>query len=446
MRRHFQILSRSGLMFGARLAGAGVIFLVQAAIARAWGSAMLADYLLLISAVNIAGMVMPLGFQTIGSYFAVEYRATGRKADLVRFVKRAHLHIGLSAALMGVAGWIVLHWITWIDAGAAAVLVPGLIFAISLASVMTNAALLVGLRHQVAGLMADGIARPLVVLAGFAAALMATSSAPLEVMLWVMAAGYALAAALCLAMTAAAIRRVGATQGPSTHEPARWRRFAVPWVIIAISTEFFFDIDLLLLSMLLDKHDLAVFGVSARVFALLSFAITIVYGLLLPDMMEADATRDRAVFLHRMNDANLAAFGMSLVLMLVALAAGPMVLSVVGQDFAQGRWLLVILSGILVVRAFFGPADLVLSLHDRPWATVPAIAAGMLVLVAGNMVLVPLWGIAGAGWSALAATLVWSLLKWHKARVTTGLDVSLLARFRAAGVVRPSRTGSAAGS
>jgi hypothetical protein len=68
-RKRLTNLSKSGALFSARMAGAGLMFLVQAAIARWWGSDVLADYLLLISAANIAAMVMPLGFQTIGSYF-----------------------------------------------------------------------------------------------------------------------------------------------------------------------------------------------------------------------------------------------------------------------------------------------------------------------------------------------------------------------------------------
>ena len=46
--------------------GAGLIFLAQAAITRIWGSEYLAEYLLLIAAANIIGVILPLGFETIG--------------------------------------------------------------------------------------------------------------------------------------------------------------------------------------------------------------------------------------------------------------------------------------------------------------------------------------------------------------------------------------------
>jgi hypothetical protein len=55
-RKRLTNLSKSGALFSARMAGAGLMFLVQAAIARWWGSDVLADYLLLISAANIAAM------------------------------------------------------------------------------------------------------------------------------------------------------------------------------------------------------------------------------------------------------------------------------------------------------------------------------------------------------------------------------------------------------
>jgi hypothetical protein len=82
------------------MAGAGLMFLVQAAIARWWGSDVLAEYLLLISAANIAAMVMPLGFQTIGSYLQWTMPRMAGQADLMRFVRRAYLQRALAPWLL----------------------------------------------------------------------------------------------------------------------------------------------------------------------------------------------------------------------------------------------------------------------------------------------------------------------------------------------------------
>jgi O-antigen/teichoic acid export membrane protein len=149
---------------------------------------------------------------------------------------------------------------------------------------------------------------------------------------------------------------------------------------------------------------------------------------LLPGLMEADPRRDEPAFRQRLGDANLAATGAAVALTLAALAGGPILLALFGPGFEAGRWPLVILCLALVERSFFGPAELVLSLNNRPWAAMPAIAAGLMSLLAPNLWLEPLLGVTGAALVALISISVWSLARWHKARTVSGLDVSLLSR------------------
>lgn len=428
-RQKIKNLTRSSGLFAGRMAGAAITFLVQAAMARYWGSAILADYLLLISAANIAGMMMPLGFQTVGSYFAVEYAAHGNRANLYRFVRRAYVQTGTSAVLLALVVWGMIS-LGVLDTSLAALVVPGLIFALAMASVFICGAVLVGLKHTCAGLLTDGLFRPLAVLSGFAVALQVGEGGNLNLMVQIMAGTYLIIALGCLIYTVKAVAAVPDDEAASPDQPQRWWRFAVPWVIITTSTEFFFDIDLLFLASTLDKTELAIFGVSARIFGLLAFGVAATYAVLLPDMMKADARKETDTFHRCLDDANLAAFTMSLVLLAITLVAGHWILALFGPAFEQGRWALSILCGILVVRTFFGPAELVLSLHDRPWAAMPAVLVGLGGLAAANMFLIPHHGLAGAAWAALIATFASGVVKWMTVRHLTGVDVSLPGRFQ----------------
>ena len=87
-----------GDLWNARLFGAGLTFLVQVGIARFIGGRRWASYILVMAAVNIIAVVMPLGFETTGTYFAAEYRARGEGRLLRGFMLRAYGHI---AALTG---------------------------------------------------------------------------------------------------------------------------------------------------------------------------------------------------------------------------------------------------------------------------------------------------------------------------------------------------------
>lgn len=432
MSRTRRLLSQSSLLFVARIFGAGLIFLVQAGIARTWGSTILADYLVLIAMANIAAMIMPLGFQTIGAYFAAEYRAKGERHTLASFLLRAYWHVGASVLVIGALG--VLYGLNFeVGAEALPLLPPFLILALATGSVFMHGAVLVGLKHPIAGFLADGLARPLIILFAFISVfLLANADTALMGMAWTISVAYAAVAVGYGVLVWRTLHEVddNPLREMSEEEPKRWWRFALPWVMISIATDFFFDLDLLFLSQLLDKHELAVFGVAARIFALTSFGVTAVYAVLLPDMFEADANKDRPEFLRQLGDANLVATGSAVALIVAMAIGGPLVLWLFGPGFEQGLPALLVLGLILVVRAAFGPSSIVLSLNDRPWASLPAVGAGLGTLVILNVFLVPALADLGAALAALGSILVWSALLWREAHRRTDIDVSVWPRIK----------------
>jgi O-antigen/teichoic acid export membrane protein len=405
-----RLASQSTIIFGGRLFGAGLIFLVQAFIAQFWGAALLGDYLIVIATVNLIAVAMPLGFQTIGTYFAAEYRARGDRRQLVAFLSRAYGHVGVVFLAVVILGPIVLN---------------------------VNGGVLVGLKRPFAGFFADGIFRPMMVLGTvlIAAAVMGSPEVAFGTMLWVTAIGYVLIALVHLGFVLATLPRVEETAETRAPEVPRWWRFAAPWVLITLATDFFFDIDLLLLANLLDREELAIFGVCTRIFALVSFGVAAVYAVILPDMFESEANDDRAAFHRKVGEANLAASVVSLALFALVMLGGPFALLLFGSEFTAGALPLAILCLALVVRSAMGPASMVLSIHDRPWASLPAVMLGMVTLALGNVLLVPPFHLVGAAMAAIIAISVWSVALWLIALRTAGIDVSILQWFRARRIV-----------
>ena len=428
--RH-QLLSQSTVVFGGRLFGAGLVFLAQAAIARLWGAEILGEYLLVIAAVNIIAVVMPLGFETIGTYFAAEYRAKGEGRLLRGFMARAYGHVAATglllffggyqlAPLLGEAGRVLMaHWLATC------------VMALAFALVLVNGALMVGLKRPYAGFFAESLFRPMVVIGAVPLAAMAlTPSAAFDELIWIIALGFLAIAIVHAVYVIVAVRAVP-TQFPARpREARRWWRFALPWVIIALATDFFFDLDLLLLSGLLSREELAIFGVCTRIFGLISFGVVAVYAVNLPDMFESEALSDRSGFHRKVGDANLVASILAIVLFCGVAVGAPLVLMLFGPDFAAGALPLTILSLAMLVRALLGPAALVLSIHDRPHATLPAIAMGMATLVAANLLLVPGYGLMGAAVAAVLAQTIWSGALWFTALRTAKVDVSIVPRIR----------------
>ena len=425
-----KLASQSAIIFGMRIVGAGLVFLAQAAIARFWGKATLGDYLLIMATVNVTAMAMPLGFQTVGTYFAAEYRARGQGHLLRRFALRTYMQAGLVALLALLVVGFVSRFASFSDDLFAQNWLPAAILTIATAVVFINSALLVGLERPFTGFFADGLFRPVLLIGAFAIGLIFTGgTSDLTWLLWIMALGYSMISLAHMFFTIYVIGRVQVGLEPGIGEAHRWWRFALPWVLISLATDFFFDIDLLSLAGLLSREELAVFGVCTRIFTLAAFGAAAVYAVNLPAIFEAEANENRAGFMRKIGDANLVATGVSAILFVCVGLFGPFALLLFGSGFSVGAGPLAVLCLALVVRSAFGPASLVLSIHDRPYASLPGIALGIGTLLLANWLLVPQFGLMGAAVAALIAITIWSAALWVTARKIAGIDVSILPRF-----------------
>jgi O-antigen/teichoic acid export membrane protein len=152
-------------------------------------------------------------------------------------------------------------------------------------------------------------------------------------------------------------------------------------------------------------------------------------------MFESEANADRESFKRKIGEANVVASGLSIVLFGIMAAGAPFALMLFGPAFSAGAAPLAVLCLGLVVRSVMGPASLVLSIHDRPYASLPSVALGMGTLVLCNWLLVPPFGLMGSAIAALISITVWSLGQWWIALHTTKMDVSILAWFRSRGAV-----------
>ncbi|KKB79929.1 hypothetical protein VW35_05510 [Devosia soli] len=431
-----KLASQSSVIFGARLFGAGLIFVTQALIARLWGAELLGEFLLVVATVNLVSVVMPLGFHTVGTYFAAEYRARGNRQQLIAFLIRAYGYVVLAFAGLVVAGPMLLEWIGQGQGAVALHFVPFALLTFGTAIVYVNGAVLVGIKRPFAGFFADTLLRPMIVLGAFLIALGAgVADAGFTQMLWIIGVGYIVVSLVQFGFVLSGLKTIPEAEAGQTAESRRWWRFALPWVIISLATDFFFDIDLLLLSHQLSREDLAIFGVCTRIFSLASFGVAAVYAVTMPDMFESEAKADRLAFNRKVGEANAVASGVAIMLFLITIIGAPIALTLFGPEFAAGAMPLAILCLSLVVRSVTGPAAIVLSIHDRPWASLPAIAMGIVSLFVCNLVLVPKFGLIGASLAAILAISIWSVVLWLTALRTAHVDVSIMQWFRTRRVV-----------
>jgi len=216
-----RLLSQSTVIFAARVFGAGLTFLVQVAIARFLGSTVLGDYILVMATVNIVAVVMPLGFEATGTYFAAEYRARGEGQMLRGFMTRAYAHIALCGVLLIAVGFPVARLFGAPGQVLAAHWLPAVVLCIATAMVFVSGAMLVGLKRPFAGFFPETLFRPLLAIGGFVVALNVAVGAQITALLWVLSVGYALVALAQFWLLARA-----ASENPREAEPRpdEWKR------------------------------------------------------------------------------------------------------------------------------------------------------------------------------------------------------------------------------
>jgi O-antigen/teichoic acid export membrane protein len=334
-----RLASKSAVIFASRLFGAGIVFLVQAIMARVWGAELLGEYLLIIATMNLISVFVPLGFHTVGTYFAAEYNSQKDGRSLRRFVARSYVHVAVLGGLVTLAGGAVAAGLGEAGQAVADVWIPTSILAVATGTVYLNGAILVGLRRPYAGFFAETLFRPMLLLGAFGIATAFYGGlAALHNMLWMLSLGYAAVALGQLFLVLRGVSAVPSEQPVRAGESRRWWRFAVPWVLISLASDFLFDIDLLLLSGHMERGELAIFGICTRIFSLVSFGVVAVYAVMLPDMYETGASPDKRAFAQKIGEANLVACGIALALVLAVVGGGYFGLVLFGSEFTRGEW------------------------------------------------------------------------------------------------------------
>jgi O-antigen/teichoic acid export membrane protein len=409
-----------------RLWGAAIIFISQAAIARLWGEKTLGLYALVFSIANIIAVLMPLGFQTIASYFVAEYGAKNQGQSIRKFALQALFHITTVFILLVVAAKLFLPDVQGPELSWQFYWPQIIIIALASALTFISGSVLVALRQPFWGNVPDTIIKPIIIASAFLAAWrFAKPSTSLDVMLALMATGFLLLALVQGYQALSRLLAVDTSLPFEKTETKRWWRFAFPWIIISLCADYFFDIELIALSFFLPHDQIAIFGVIARIFILASFGVGAVYSISLPEIFAIEAKKDPAKFLQKIRTTNLNALLLAAIFSTLIGVAAPIVLGVFGKNFTAGFWPLVLVSISLIIRTSFGPTALVLSIYNHPYAALPAVAMGMTTLLLANFVLVPTFGLIGASIACVLAITVWSTSLFLTCKKRTGLNVSV---------------------
>jgi O-antigen/teichoic acid export membrane protein len=428
------LFSTSVLLMAARVVGLLAGFGTQILLARLLEPEGLGIFYFATSIAYVVSMIAAFGYPVIAVRFISRYRTRGNDMLKAAFVNRAQMDTAIvsfagMALVMALAAVIPGNEPTRLAVAAAALAIPALALSKIYASVAG------AIREFALSYMLNLLWRPVlfIVVIGVVAIATAHSSA--------------LMAALVFSFVSAVIV-VLQFKGLIQHFPSltcqlpadrrhvlQWRIASAPLLILAAFSTFINDLNMALLGTIVSKPDLAVFGVCLKLALIVEYAVSLIHELAAPDISDALARRQSSTVdmaVARVNVMALIATSASVVGVVVL---GHLVLSMFGPDFIRAFPILLMLVISQLIRAAFGPSMLTLISAGAQKSVVIVFSVAIVGFAIGNLVLVPMFGLVGAGAAFILMTAYWTASLAIIAKRKVGLRLDIVASL---GVLRQS--------
>jgi len=435
------LVRSSGLVLAARIGGVLLGIVIQVLIARALGAANLGLFFVASAISMVLATFLAAGYPLMAPKFVARATSATGAAELKNFMAFARgSTFRLSIAICSIGALIIWLWPA-LGLNQRLVLTIAILSAPPLAFLRINGALANAMRRFSLGYLPDIFARPLLLLAliggmwifypgfGLLAVLAGYMAIAIALALWQMgrvSLVHSLAHANSTGNQAANNDLSG--QSSTRGQKRQWFLQSLNIMPGTIFVMVFGDITLLIAGMFLKSADIGIFGVTMRMSLLAAFAIHTVQQIAVRDIADAvnqGEDKELGQTLKRVNLLNtlLAIGGVGF-----AIIFGKLVLMIFGPQFGAGYISLVILMAAQLVRAATGPTLQMIALTGLERASVPAFAAGFVVLIGASALLMPAFGLVGAALTVLLSTTSWSVwlavLLWRR----TGMNISLIAR------------------
>lgn len=199
-------------------------------------------------------------------------------------------------------------------------------------------------------------------------------------------------------------------------------RYSLPLTFVGLSYFLATQADRLMLGLLGTSSQVGVYTVASS----LSQASTVVHGALVMAFMPLASEAYRQSALDRLRDTYRMvgkwAGTFNAVVLLVFVAAGPVILGYFGADFstAGAYGVLLLLAGLMFLITWIGPTAAVLQMSDGQYIELGNTVVFVVVNILLNLVLIPAYGILGAAGATIVSGLTRNLLQVVEIRMRLG--------------------------
>lgn len=245
--------------------------------------------------------------------------------------------------------------------------------------------------------------------------------------------------AMIAALAATYVTSIGqllvVTTGMDRRYPASIRSYSLPtWLKVALPIFFvegfgylLTNADVVIVGLYLEPDQVGIYFAAAKTMALMQFVFFSVKAAAAPRFSALVASGDREGLAGFAGSMARWGFWPSLVVGLMMLAAGHFLLSLFGPGFTAGYPLMAILFAGYLAKAAVGPGEVLLTMSGRQQLCAWLYAVVLLSNFLLNMVLIPLYGLAGAAMAAAGAMIIEAMLLHLTVRKALGIVLFVLA-------------------
>ena len=426
MKEAGKLLGWSSVVFGMRLTGAFAVLATQVLLARWMGAEQLGVYVLAFSWLIMLSTIVGLGYP-MASMRVVGKALHEARPGLIRgFLHRGRMvTVGVGSVVALLASVVVLSLSGVFDA------MQQRVFLIALLAVPILAAMRMHERVAQAqgwfflSMAPNMLLRPLLFL--LAVFLIHRLGGGLDA--WdAMAAHVLLIVAMAVAHLLLFRQRMAATLPPAAREydDAGWRKIALPLLIVTLFSQYFADMDIAIVGLLLRPDELALYNAGYRIALIISFGFLAINAVLMPRVSRLYAAGDTAAIQQVVRQATLLTSAGAILAMVVLFYWGREILALFGDEFVAAYSTMLILAGSQLVLAIVGPVATLLSVTGHQLLCLRVFLWSLLALVLFSVVFTLLAGIEGAALAVLLVNLLWALWLRASVREVMRVEPSLL--------------------
>lgn len=416
-----ELVLRSGSVLMVRVAGAGLGFAFNVALARLLGADGLGVYHLSLTFVLIASVVGRLGMDATMLKFGATSHAD---QDGTRLAEVHRLGMATAATGCGVVAagtFLAADWLAAVVYGDPAIAAPLRLMSLGLvpfALLNLYGELLKAGHQQVLSSFIQGAALPTVSLGLLLLGARYLSSANGA------AAIYLVANILVCGLGYALWRRSLPPSQASTTPAIGWRRLlatAMPMYGAAMADVVMTFSDVLILGLFVSTAEVGIYTAAARTALLTRFLLLATSAVAAPRFAALHAAGDQPGLARLALRSTLLTTVASVPLLLIFIVFPEQILLLFGPQFSSGAQVLIILCIGQFVNAATGPVGYLLNMSGFHRIEGHIAVAGALLGVALCFALVPLWGMVGAAAANAIATAACNLLRVYYAKSRLGI-------------------------